>query len=242
MTNSTAPDADEIHLRGVLHQRFGGPDAARQVAPTPAADQPGPEPAADKETEPVPPKGSRRLPDWWRKKPAELSTDRPDDETEDEPDEDEDDAGTSADPDPEDADADPEPESASARSPRRARRRRSTGNRPAYREDQPHTPRQSLLDAYASVPPRVRWLVYHGSAAALGYRIGWVHFSTDTAAWIAQHGLTDRQSLFWYAVDIGAVLLYRKFSPALLLVGWAATVPIASIVTGTLLYGTGYWT
>lgn len=228
------PGADELQIRDLLIQHGVGPDAEPSAAPAEDA----PEPAEEPEPRPAPPAKARRLPDWWRKKPADLTADE-DDESDEEPD-DEDEPETSADPDPEPADDEPDPESAPARKRRRNRPRRPHGNRPTYLVDEPRAPRQSLVDAYASVPTRIRWLIYHGTAAAAGYRLGWVRFSTDTAAWIARHGLTDKQALFWYGVTLGAVLLYRRLSPALLVVGWAATIPIASIVTGALLYGTGY--
>ncbi|MDX5570957.1 hypothetical protein PYK79_57315, partial [Streptomyces sp. ID05-04B] len=102
-------------------------------------------------------------------------------------------------------------------------------------------PRRSLIDAYAAIPSRIRWLIFHSSAAAAGYRIGWVDYATRTAAWIAEHGYTDRSSLFWYGVTAGCIATYRRTHARWIVWRWLATVPLASIATGTLLYGTG-WT
>ncbi|MFF9123181.1 hypothetical protein ACF09J_07765 [Streptomyces sp. NPDC014889] len=198
-----------------------------------------------------------RIPDWWTGQHADLTPDKdePDaDEEEDTPDadpaadqdehEDEDDTAEEA------ADDSGEPDTQPQPSRSRTRLRKAAGRiRPgapaapasAARAlvDEP-APRLALVDAYARVPLRIRWLVLHGTAAAAGYRIGWVQFSTRTAAWIADHGLLRPSSLFWYAVAFSCELLRRRFAHRILVARWAAAIPIASIVTGTLLYGTGW--
>ncbi|NYV72966.1 hypothetical protein [Streptomyces sp. UH6] len=99
--------------------------------------------------------------------------------------------------------------------------------------------RQSLTDAYARIPARIRWLAYHSSAAAAGWQLGWVQWSTDATAWITATGWTHPHSLALYALGGGAVALYRRLSRSLVLVAWAAAIPVSSATAGVLLYGTG---
>lgn len=101
-------------------------------------------------------------------------------------------------------------------------------------------PRMSLLDAYARIPHRVRWLALHGTAAAWGYHLGWVQFSTRTAAWIATHGWANVSTGVWIGCAIACELVRRRTRAYVLPVRWAAAIPIASIVTGALLYGAGW--
>ncbi|WP_128381250.1 hypothetical protein [Streptomyces cavernae] len=101
-------------------------------------------------------------------------------------------------------------------------------------------PRMSLIDAYTNVPRRIRWLALHGSAAAVGYKLGWVQFSTRTAAWIADNGWLNISSAFWAGCGISCELLRRRMRNRHLTIRWLAAVPISSIITGTLLYGTGW--
>ncbi|MDH6226229.1 hypothetical protein [Streptomyces sp. MJP52] len=99
--------------------------------------------------------------------------------------------------------------------------------------------RQSLTDAYARIPARIRWLAYHSSAAAAGWHLGWVQWSTDATAWITATGWTHPHSLALYALGGGAVALYRRLSRSLAVVAWAAAIPVSSATAGLLLYGTG---
>ncbi|MGW0795163.1 hypothetical protein [Streptomyces sp. NPDC002692] len=122
------------------------------------------------------------------------------------------------------------------------RSRRTAGGAAAPRALIEPQPRSSLLDAYDRIPPRIRWLVLHTSAAAAGYRIGWVDYSTRTAAWIAENGRLNQSALFWYGCAFGCALLHRRARGSHLILRWAAAVPIASIAAGTALYGTGWST
>ena len=101
-------------------------------------------------------------------------------------------------------------------------------------------PRMSLLDAAANVPPRVRWLALHLSAAAVGYDIGIVQFSTRFAAWIADNGLLNVTGVTWCCCGVAAEFLRHRFARYRLPIRWVAAIPISSIVIGTLLYGQGW--
>lgn len=101
-------------------------------------------------------------------------------------------------------------------------------------------PRMSLLDAYGNIPPRIRWLGVHVSAAAFGYHYGWVQYSTRYSAWLDQHGWNNLNGYFWIGCAIGCELLRRRTRHSVLLLRWVFAVPITSIVTGTLLYGAGW--
>ncbi|MCX5601596.1 hypothetical protein OOK29_25940 [Streptomyces phaeochromogenes] len=125
-----------------------------------------------------------------------------------------------------------EPASGNRKKPRR--------KRPTYRTTKPKAPRQSLLDAWDRVPPRVRWLAYHASAAAVGWRIGWVDWSTDTAAWYAAGHWTSPSAIALYALAILTIALYRRSRHWAWPVAWCAAVPVSSVVVGVLLYGNGY--
>ncbi|UOB09092.1 hypothetical protein MQE23_08505 [Streptomyces sp. HP-A2021] len=98
------------------------------------------------------------------------------------------------------------------------------------------SPRQSLLDAYDRIPPRVKWLAYHASAAYLGWTVGLVDWSTYVTGWIAGTGLVGPQALFWYAAAGATVLVYRRTRRWWWPVAWLAAVPASSVVAGVLLY------
>lgn len=247
--SETKPGADELRIRGLLQQRGVGPDAG--PLPTLPAEEPTPEPgpAPDPDgwwerlyaeerrpaAEPAPDtaqqrRRSPRLPDWWLDKPEHLL----DDETGPAPNDDEDEAPTSTDTDPDEPEpADPDAEPA----PVRRARRQPLHRRPAYTHPAPaRSPRQSLLDAYDRMPPRIKWLAYHASAAYAGWELGLVDYATHVTAWIAETGLVGPQAFVWYVVAAVSALLYRRFSRAVLPVSWAAAVPVSSIVVGVLLY------
>lgn len=220
-------------------------------------------PAADAEPDTAAqPRASRlRIPPWWTGE--HVDTAAPDDgpdERDEEPDEE--DLGEQDDPEEDDEDQDEREEDEPDAQPRtrtRGRTRSRPGKlrktRPAKgkarrRRRDPHAPsspldtapRRSLLDAIAAVPPRIRWLLVHASAAAAGYRLGWVDYATRTAAWIADNGWLNLSTGFWCSVAVGCEVLRYRARTWRLLIRWLAAVPIASIVTGTLLYGTGWQT
>jgi hypothetical protein len=194
-----------------------------------------------------------RIPPWWSGR--HVDTTPPDDE-DDEPEDGKEEPADEDDLDEQEDDEDGEeaqPRGRSAQPPKRSPRSRSRsrgkgkGNRrrgpgvPQSPLDRPPAPRQSLLDAYAAVPLRIRWLVLHASAAAAGYRMGWVDYATRTAAWIAANGFLTASAIFWYGCAAGCEFLRHRAQRNRLPIRWLAAVPIASIVTGTLLYGTD-WT
>jgi hypothetical protein len=98
----------------------------------------------------------------------------------------------------------------------------------------------SLLDAYAKIPPRIRVLIVNCTAAAAGYHLGWVQWSTRTFAWIDEHGWLNVSAGFWIGCAVACELLRRRMRNTVLPVRWLAAMPIASIVAGSLLYGTGW--
>jgi hypothetical protein len=213
------------------------------------------QPDQEDEAQPVRRERWMRIPPWWSGRhvdttpPADEDDDEPEDGKEEPADEDgvddQEDAGDLGDEDGEEV----QPRSRSAQPRKLSPRSRSRGKRSRSRGpgvpqsplDRPPAPRQSLLDAYAAVPLRIRWLVLHGSAAAAGYRMGWVDYATRTAAWIAANGYLNASALFWYGCAVGCEFLRHRAQRNRLPVRWLAAVPIASIVTGTLLYGTD-WT
>lgn len=196
--------------------------------------------------------GRRRIQPWWTGRHTDLTAEREADDEEVE--DDGQDLHEAADLDEDDEDPEKEDEAEEqadgARRPGQARRSRAKPvarrSRPAAATAAPRAlvdepaPRLSLIDAYAAVPARIRWLFFHGSAAAAGYRLGWVDYSTRTAAWIADHHPANPHALFWYGLTVGCVLLYRRMAPTWRIAAWLSTIPIASIATGTLLYGTGW--
>lgn len=232
--SDTKPDADETRIRGILRERIDGYAPQPELPAVPPALPDGYQPAPDpdawwddlypvEETKPAPEPEQRRpaprMPDWWRRKPTDLAADE---ETTEEPDEDE-----------EGEDTGPEPAPT-----RRPRKRRNT--RPAYLDDRPPAPRQSLLDAYDRIPHRLKWLGYHATAAAAGWRLGWVNWSTNTAAWYTAGHWTTPTAFVLYGLGLCAYALYRRTRGAPWPIAWAAAVPVSSVVVGVLLYGTGY--
>ncbi|BBC35264.1 hypothetical protein SGFS_065580 [Streptomyces graminofaciens] len=124
----------------------------------------------------------------------------------------------------------PRPEPAPAK-PRR---------RPTIPKPDPDDPRQSLLDAWDRTPRRLKWLIFHATAAAPGWVIGWVDWATDTAAWYAAGHWTSSSAWVLYGLGGCALALYRRSRWWAWPFAWLAAVPVSSVVVGVLLYGTGY--
>jgi len=103
-------------------------------------------------------------------------------------------------------------------------------------DTRPTSPRQSVIEAWAAVPYRLKWLTYHASAAYLGWSVGLVDWATYVTAWIADTGLIGVQACFWYAAAGATVVLYRRTRRWWLPVAWLAAVPLSSTVAGVLLY------
>ncbi|MDX3298651.1 hypothetical protein PV569_33860 [Streptomyces scabiei] len=246
------------------------PDAQPQPQPDSAADPQGwwdalyaddsdthttaPDPAAQRDGDPDP--GQERIPPWWSGRSVRLDPAGEDeaDEGDDDVDESDDDPDAQPDAQP-DADADDaddtvQPPNDPAAQPRKTRRPRLRSRAPRSRSNgyaagpdrivTAPAPKMSLLDAVANVPPRIRWLLVHGSAAAAGYAFGWVQYSTRTAAWIADNGLLNSSSIFWFGCAVAAEAARYRARHRRLPIRWMAAVPISSIVLGTALYGTGW--
>lgn len=201
-----------------------------------------------------------RIPPWWSGQSADLSKPEPDtadSEDDSEPLDDHDQPDADAQPDGPDEDAQrdepdapaapqpvkPQPTGAKRRRPAaqsRTRSRRPRANEPRALVDAPPM-RRSLLDAYAAVPPRIRWLLVHLSAAAAGYALGWVDWATRTTAWIFDNGPLTPTAMVLYGLAVACECLRYRTRTWRLPVRWLCAVPITSIVIGAALYGTG-WT
>ncbi|MDX3645308.1 hypothetical protein P1P70_39135, partial [Streptomyces sp. MB09-02B] len=107
---------------------------------------------------------------------------------------------------------------------------------PAARKQEREAARQSLLDAWDNVPRRMRWLIRHATAAAVGWPLGWVGWATDTAAWYAAGNWTTPTA--WVLYGLGACILglYRRSRTWAWPFAWCAAVPVSSIAVGVLLY------
>ena len=102
----------------------------------------------------------------------------------------------------------------------------------------PAAPRLSLLDAAAGLRPRIRWLIYHSTAAAAGWPLGLVNWATHTAAWYAQGHWTSTSAWVLYGLGLCALSLYRRSRAWAWPAAWAAAIPASSVTVGVLLYGT----
>lgn len=125
----------------------------------------------------------------------------------------------------------PVPEAPAKQKPR-LRRPARTGER--------HDPRESLLEATARIPRRIRWLTYHASAAGAGWWLGWTGWATDTAAWYAAGHWVSPSAFVLYGFGGLLIALYRRSRAWAWPAAWAAAAPVSSIALGVLLYGTGY--
>ncbi|MBQ0827690.1 hypothetical protein [Streptomyces tagetis] len=236
----TSQGADEHRIRSLLIGMGVGPTAATASAPEPAAPAPAMPAGAPPDAwwnelyadkEPAAPAPERRptprLPDWWAAKPERLPGPPPElpAETAPTPAVTETDTpltGTSPAVTPPPA-ADDTPPAHSAAHP------------PARR----HTPPQSLLDAWAAIRPRSRWLIHHATAATAGWPLGLVDWGTNTAAWYAAGHWTTPSAWVLYGLGLCAISLYRRARTWPWPLAWAATIPISSVSVGLLLYGTG---
>lgn len=126
--------------------------------------------------------------------------------------------------------------------PAKARKKKAKKTKPgaprAAVDTRPPSPRQSLADAWDAVPPRLKWLAYHVSAAYLGWTCGLVGWATYVTGWIAATGPTSGQAWFWYVTAAGTALVYHRTRGWWRPVAWLAAVPVTSTVVGVLLYGT----
>jgi hypothetical protein len=106
------------------------------------------------------------------------------------------------------------------------------GTRPA--------PRQSLIQWWMGISGPSRWLLYNGTALALGFAVHIPQFFTHETAFLVthHHSWTDLYVCFWYGVAALLLVIDRKtrtWLPPFALVG---RVPLISMAIGALLYGT----
>lgn len=135
------------------------------------------------------------------------------------------------------------PKKPKAKATRKARRRPKRHAPDAPRsawDNQAPDPRQSLLDAWAAVPYRLKWLYCHLAAAAAGWQLGLVTWATHTAAWYAAGHWTSGSAWVLYVLAGLLAALYRIASKWAWPVRLLASIPTASVVVGLLLYGTDY--
>ncbi|MGW2692362.1 hypothetical protein ACWC3Y_10930 [Streptomyces sp. NPDC001296] len=141
----------------------------------------------------------------------------------------------------------PEPEEKPAAPEPRQRRRSRPAEQPATEADEaphrgsrlrPAVPRLSLLDAVDGIRPRVRWLIYHGTAAAAGWPLGLTRWATHTASWYAQGHWASTSAWVLYGLGLCAISLYRRSRRWAWPAAWAAAIPASSVTVGVLLYGT----
>jgi hypothetical protein len=225
----TSQGADERRIRSHLIRMGVGPAATTTAAP---ARRPAGDPSDawwDKlyaDDQPAAPKPARvpspRLPDWWAAKPDRLP----------------DPAAATA---PVTAPGTPAvtpptstvtPPAATPGTPPA----QPAAQAPARPAAQRHAPRQSLLDAYANIRPRTRWLIHHATAAAAGWPIGLVDWGTTTAAWYAAGNWFAPSAWVLYGLGLCAISLYRRARTWAWPAAWAAAIPVSSTVLGVLLY------
>ena len=115
--------------------------------------------------------------------------------------------------------------------------------RPAYEPTEaPKSPKKALVDAWASVPTRYRWPLYHLGAAAAGEALaltpwidtGLVSYARDGASIVAELGWSDTWS--WWGTALAAAGLYAWSRHKHPIIAWTCTIPLASAVVGALLY------
>lgn len=209
----TMPGADELRMRGILRRRGVGYDA---------------EPAA------VTPASDARERDWLDdildgSTPAPVPVEEA--------------VEPEADPAKPEAPTPPKkPQAAKARKARKRKRQRSKRHNPdmprSAWDNEASDPRQSLIDAWAAIPYRLKWLAYHLAAAYLGWTVGLVGWVTYVTVWIATTGLIGAQAAFWYGAAAATFLLHRRTRHWWWPVAFLAAVPVSSTVVGVLLYGT----
>lgn len=115
--------------------------------------------------------------------------------------------------------------------------------RPKYEPPVPtRSPRAALADRISAMPTRYRWPLYHLGAAAAGEALaltpwidtGLVSYARDGASIVAELGWLTTWS--WWGTALTAAGLYGWSRHKHWLIAWPATIPIASAITGALLY------
>ena len=241
----TKPGADELRIRSILKQRGVGPDALPPpvrppmpaVPPKPVVrprdwlddilDEPPAEAAAPEEQAKRPWWKAKRAPEEQMEAPAEPQTEPETDS------EDGDESGGEAPNEP----GQPTKQQAKTTGKRRGKQKRpAPGTARTAWDTQPVSPRQALIDAWARVPYRLKWLIQHATAAAAGWRLGWVQWSTNTAAWYADGHWTTPSAWVLYGLGLCAYALYRRTRGWAWPIAWATAIPVSSVVVGVLLY------
>ncbi|MFE9319101.1 hypothetical protein ACFYNV_29065 [Streptomyces albidoflavus] len=115
-----------------------------------------------------------------------------------------------------------------------------SGRRPTFAAPGLHQEdRRSVLDILRSTPRHFWWLLYSGSAGAVGWHFGWPQWVSDALRYLetTQTSWTSTYCLTCYALAAGVlaadVATRRWFYP----LAWAARIPTASLVLGFLLWG-----
>lgn len=212
------PGADELRIRSLLRRHGVGPDA--QPAPTvlPADDLTDPAWDEPDQPPPAPRRRAPRMPDWWKPKPTDLTTDDADDE-------------------PATDDADDEPAEEVMPEPGRW-----WTAQPDY-YPRPHTPAaltHARDRAETAISPRTRRALYDATAAGTGWLLGLyrlfatalddcgTHYSTAGALVLGIGGCAviahvwDRRTRHWW--------------PG---IAWAARIPLATAILALAIWAPG---
>ncbi|MGW4042977.1 hypothetical protein [Streptomyces sp. NPDC004721] len=193
----------------------------------------------------------RRIQPWWTGRHVDLTKDTDEDDTEPPTDDDSEEPALDGE---DDAETDTDDDTDEGASTRRRISRTRLRTRPAVHSRRPAAaatgaaralvdepaPRLALVDAYAAVPYRIRWLALHAAAAGAGWRLGIVDWATDTTAWYAAGHWVSPSAWVLYGLGACAIALYRRTRSWAWPAAWAAAIPVSSVVAGVLLYGTGY--
>ncbi|MGF0163100.1 hypothetical protein ACQRET_03525 [Streptomyces koyangensis] len=115
-----------------------------------------------------------------------------------------------------------------------------SGRRPKFdapglhRED-----RRSVLDIIRSTPRHVWWLLYSGSAAAVGWHFGWPQWVSDGLRYLetTQASWTTAYCLTCYVLAAGVLAADVATRTWFYPLAWAVRVLSASLVLGFLLWG-----
>lgn len=239
-------------------------EAGEQPEAAPAPEQPGsdPDPAPADPKQAAPSRASSA--DWWPpKKPAapqkkqdeaEESGSSGDDQDDEDPDDDEDDDQDHVEDDEDDEGENDDGGSGGGQGSGRnfgflpapvARRRwsmsgsgRKVYSRPSYGHGR--TPVASLIEAWAAMRPATRHLLYNGAAFGLGYYLGAPQLVTRETAYLAAtyDSWTDPYVCIWYGVIVAIWALDQRTRSWFPLFALLTRIPLISVITGVLLYGT----
>ncbi|MFD9351584.1 hypothetical protein ACFWCO_23480 [Streptomyces diastaticus] len=114
-----------------------------------------------------------------------------------------------------------------------------SGRRPTFDAPGLHQDRRSVLDILRSTPRHVWWLLYSGSAAAVGWHFGWPQWVSDALRYLetTQASWTTVDCITSYALAACVFAVDSATRKWFYPLAWATRVPTASLVLGFLLWG-----